>query len=128
MSREILIHRVDEFNKGLTIMADEPGPGGASHEYRISWQDHYGHLQGFDIRFQRGGVKEQVSGHVNGHNGGSNEALLAVVFDRLQGFQGGQFPHAANQEAMEHVSQAIDALKARSKEREARGVEGTPQT
>jgi len=58
---------------------DEPGFGGASHEYRIIQKD----SQDIDarVKFQKGPVKE------HGVNGCFHEDLIAIVIDRLQGFQ-----------------------------------------
>jgi len=59
-----------------------------------------------------------------GVKGWTNEALLAVVLDRLEGFQAGDFPSAWNGAAIVHVKQALWELEQRTKERQERGVEG----
>ncbi len=99
---------------------DEPGAGGACHEYRIE-EDTDGEttMSACVIKFQKGPVKEA------GLNGITQEALLAVVQDRLEGFQSGDFACLANQEALMHVKQALEALHGRTSERVKRGVEGT---
>jgi hypothetical protein len=56
--------------------------------------------------------------------GWTNEALLAVVIDRLHGFQAGSFPCQENVEAIDHAERALLALQDRTKHRAARGVEG----
>ena len=83
--REIVSHKVNGLNEALTITAvDEPGPGGANHEYLIQFDtfDEDGHYlpEEVEIEFQKGPIREA------GMNGISNEALLAIVADRLQGF------------------------------------------
>jgi hypothetical protein len=74
------------------------------------------------VRFQRGPVREA------GVNGVFIEDLLRIALMRLEFFQddqGGKYAHVANAEAIQHVARALDALDARTRERAARGVEGT---
>lgn len=117
-------------NSSLRVVAlDEPGPGGANHEYRIEVD---GILSDLSISFQKGPVKE------NGVNGISNEALLAIVIDRLRGFQFARLPDGSfdeqtkgpyacdgNKIALMCVEMALVELHRRTLFREARGVEGT---
>ena len=70
------------------------------------------------IIFQNGPIKEQ------GINGVTQEILLAIVEHRLACFQSGPFASAYNAEALNHVGQALAALKRRTEDRLARGVEG----
>jgi hypothetical protein len=103
---------------------DEPGPGGASHEYLVQpmTQDHpLGAINPFTVRFQKGPIKE------NGVNGASNEALLAIVEHRLKCFQAGQFACRENALALTHLQEAMHWLHHRTNERLQRGVEGTNQ-
>lgn len=100
----------------LTLAAiDQPGHGGANHEYQITGYD-----DGLpcDIQFQNGPVPQ------HGINGLTNEVLLAIVQDRLRCFQCGPFPSESNAQALRHVNEALDHLHARTRERMARGVEG----
>ena len=118
--RELKTHIVegDSLNHQLKIAAlDEPGAGGANHRYAIG-HDTLGTLTEFD--FQNGPVAELP-------NGISNEALLAIVMDRLEGFSKGPFPSAYGDSALVYVTWALNALKARTSERLARGVEGKLQ-
>ena len=87
---------------------DEPGQGGANHEYVIA----------FDGEDQNGPIKEY------GVNGVTQETLLAVVIDRLRNFQAGPFACAANAMALHHIEAALELLQQRTKDRIARGVEG----
>lgn len=124
MLREITTHKVNGLNEALTIrVMDEPGSGGANHYYLISHpapgREH--ESVGHDIFFQNGPIKEA------GVNGISQEALLAIVQDRLESFQAGPFATPDNAEALTHVHMAIEILHRRTKERMARGVEGTLQ-
>lgn len=96
---------------------DEPGIGGAHHEYSISSQDSSEELT--RISFQNGPIKEA------GINGCHNEDLIAIVIDRLQSFQQSQFVCRENAIAITKLEEALLWLGKRTKDREKRGVEGT---
>jgi len=51
--------------------------------------------------------------------------LIAVVIDRLQGFQGGKFACRENALALTKLEEAVHWLHHRTAQRLARGVEGT---
>lgn len=119
--RNIDTHKVNVGNEHVDIQVmDEPGPAGACHDYRL-------HVTGgphkltTSLYFQKGPILEV------GTNGITNEALLAVIIDRLEGFQGGPFACAENEEALAHLKGARGWLERRTRAREARGVEGTHQ-
>lgn len=59
-------------------------------------------------------------------DGTTNEAVIAALIDRL-GVLNGKMHSEHNDLALNHLTQALDALNKRTAEREARGVEGTPQ-
>ncbi len=114
--RKITDHIINPVNDRITIrVMDKPGAGGANHYYRV---DVDGGENGLDIRFQNGAIAE------HGVNGVTQEVLLAVVIDRLRSFQAGPFACPENATALEHAEAALDALKARTLARMARGVEG----
>lgn len=71
------------------------------------------------VKFQNGPVKEA------GINGCHNEDLLLMVVDRLEDFQNSEFKCDENQEAIDHIMKAVEALKKRTNKRKDRGVEGT---
>lgn len=96
---------------------DEPGPGGANHKYHVTCGV-AGSFVPVNINFQKGPILE------NGVNGVTQEVLLAIVKDRLEGFQSGAFANANNQLALEYVNLALTCLKERTLERIARNVEG----
>lgn len=128
---------------------DEPGQGGANHQYMISWGEKRekptiseleemlskadgpkpqmwpdGSVtlgQTCFIHFQEGPIKEF------GINGITQEALLAICIDRLRGFQGGPFACDDNHEACVHLLSALQCLQRRTVARIKRGVEGTNQ-
>jgi hypothetical protein len=121
--RQLTSHKVNGLNECITIeVLDEPGQGNACHEYRISGLkgplDHHP-IPTIGIRFQKGPVQE------NGYNGISNEALLAIVEDRLLGFQSGPYACRENACALTKIQEAMMWLHKRTRDRVARGVEGT---
>jgi hypothetical protein len=54
----------------------------------------------------------------------TNEVLAAILIDRLESFQAGPFPSDYNAYALIRFTEGLGALKGRTKERIARGVEG----
>lgn len=120
--REIRDHQTNECNQAISIEADEPDLkyGNASHVYNVLVQrpENEGD-QLTQIRFQRGPIKEV------GTNGLTNEVLLAIVADRLRGFQSGPFACDENYAALHQVMAALVTLQTRTQRRVARGVEGT---
>lgn len=123
--RELTSHRVNGLNEALRIVVlDEPGQGNACHKYEIGYgsgPDDLSDANPCYIRFQNGPIAEV------GVNGLSNEALLAVVEDRLLGFQSGQYACRENAVALTKLQEAMMWLQKRTRDRMARGVEGTNQ-
>ena len=73
------------------------------------------------LRFQDG----PINADGNGVNGITHEALLAVLCDRLRGFQKGPYACKANACALTHLEEAQHWLQQRTIERMRRSVEGT---
>jgi hypothetical protein len=120
MGRTLTSHKVNGLNEAIEIMVlDQPGPGGACHDYRMAVKDDPITVAACCIQFQNGPVREV------GVNGISNEALLAVVEDRLLGFQSGEFACCENAVALTKIQEAMMWLQKRTRDRMARGVEGT---
>lgn len=121
VSRVITDHVINDFNReNVTVTAEDgPGPGGASHHYVVSVND-VG-VPDLHIHFQNGPVKEA------GVNGVTDEALLAILIDRLRGFQRGPYSCRHNALALTKEEEALHWLSDRTKERQRRGVEGTNQ-
>jgi hypothetical protein len=94
---------------------DEPGNGGASHEYVILKEisDTVA-----NVKFQKGPVQE------SGVNGCFIEDLIAICIDRLEGFQSGDFPCRENALALTKLQEALHWLNHRTNDRQNRGVEG----
>lgn len=127
--RTITDHKLNGLNDALEItVLDEPGQGGACHEYAIDLgprtneaeNETVGHGS-CRIHFQNGPIKEA------GVNGISGEALLAIVIDRLRCFQAGPYASNENMHALVHATQCLEWLQKRTRDRLARGVEGTNQ-
>ncbi len=125
MGREITSHKVNGLNEALLVnVLDEPGQGNACHEYQIRrWVtntgDQHDDVEICSVKFQSGPIAEA------GVNGISNEALLAIVEDRLKGFQSGQYACRENALALTKIQEAMQWLHFRTRERMNRGVEGT---
>jgi hypothetical protein len=58
-------------------------------------------------------------------NGAFVEGVIAAAKDRLEHYQAGKFACAENQEALEYLDAALEALGSRTSRREGAGVEGT---
>jgi hypothetical protein len=107
-----------------TFAIDEPGHGGACHHYHVITQQGEAWTVGLvlaDIEFQNGPINEKGIGI----KGVQNEDLLAIVMDRLQGFQKGPYQCEDNALALDAIKEAMGHLERRTKQRIDRGVEGT---
>ena len=119
----------DSVNHQVTItVMDEPGQGGANHEYEISYPGGIGlNAQGHNavgqvvhrVSFQNGPIK------MVGVNGITGEALLAIEIDRLRSFQAGPYASPENGAALSDCISALTWLQERTRKRIARGVEAT---
>ncbi len=101
---------------------DEKGHGNANHAYRIVGTAYIPSAADrvfCVIDFQNGPIKEA------GVNGVMNEDLIAIVIDRMRGFQSGDYACRDNAQALTKLEEALFWLRNRTNEREARGVEGT---
>lgn len=111
---------------------DEPGAGGACHKYIVVEKGivekgiAFGCKPGDpvplifgDINFQNGPVNEM------GVNGCHQEDLMAIIIDRLEGFQSGDYACHENQKALDAAYEVVFWLNKRTAERERRGVAGT---
>ncbi len=132
--RTIEDHKVNPANDTLSItVVDLPGHGGACHAYLVTgadWdrnvasRDALEHcrehdIEGMAICFQNGPIAEA------GVNGLTHEVLLAILADRLRGFQAGPYACPENAQALQHINAAQAILQARTRARMERGVEGT---
>jgi hypothetical protein len=128
--REITSHKVNPVNDVIKVLVtDEPGAGGANHRYDVTGYDATDNKSfafgarstssGVTILFQNGPIGDA------GVNGITQEVLLAIIIDRLESFQKGQFACRENAIALTHLETAKLWLFKRTLDRMARGVEGT---
>lgn len=135
--RPLIEHKLNFENRPEAIeilVLDPPGPGGASHQYLIQVDPNTARPELAEgetddrepldlietlISFQKGGIAEA------GVNGLTQEALLAIVIDRLRSFQQGPYPCEENQIALDHCERALNTLHKRTWDRIDREVEGT---
>ena len=106
---------------------------------KVIRKDHRYELENFEPALEIGGIKEinhQTIQFVEKepispgsselrtvNNGTTNEEVLAVLIDRLNGLQN-KFPCRENGIAIEHIESALLWLNKRTSDRKARGVEG----
>lgn len=121
--RSLHDHETTPLNRDrVTVRAlDGPGPGNVSHRYEIRVAQDDGDFIVVNFEFQNGPVKEASA------NGITDEALYAVLLDRLRGFQSGPYACRENALALINLEQALMWLHKRTLDRERRGVEGTHQ-
>jgi hypothetical protein len=120
--RQITGHEGSALNNAVRITADERDESGRCHHYIVDIvggaPDSGG--QAFDMPpFQKGPLLEA------GLNGISDEVLIAIVIDRLEGFNGGPYRCRENSLALTKLEEALHWLKHRTAARQKRGVEGT---
>lgn len=115
MPRELTSHRLNGLNglnEALLIVAlDEPVNGNACHKYAIDVDPALSAFSGITIMFQNGPIA------YCGINGISNEALLAIIEDRLLGFQAGQHACRENAIALTKIQEAMLWLQKRERMR-----------
>lgn len=118
--RNLTAHRVNPLNDMIEIyVIDEPGAGGANHEYLVDIGDKGAGVTLTRITFQKGPIAEA------GVNGLTQEVLLAIVKDRLECFQKGAYSCRENALALTKIEEAMHWLHSRTLDRMQRGVEGT---
>jgi hypothetical protein len=122
--KELTSHKVNECNEQIEIKAHPASVGGASVRYDVVGPRKQmlgvGMVPSFvvNLTFQDGPIAEGI-------NGITNEALLAIVCDRLEGFQSGQYKCRENALAITKLEEAMHWLNHRTQQRLQRGVEGT---
>jgi len=114
--RTVEYYKANEVEQALKVDADDRNEFGASHNYEIRIGDEGPTVA--KMNFQNGPVLE------SGINGMTNESLLAVIIDRLDGFLSGKFPSRETAVAKTKCEEALMWLNKRSHDRLARGVEG----
>ena len=120
-SRKLYDHKVSELNrKHVEVFAtDERNDDGAHHSYQIDIYRNDGEVvETCKLNFQNGGLQEV------GPNGITEQALLAVVLDRLRGFNSGPYSSRENSIAITKIEESLLWLQKRADDRARRGVEG----
>ena len=116
MEKLITIQELGKLNTVYRL--NEPGPGGAHHEYAIVTAAEQYVLE--HINFQKGPRTDPNSRH-----GVLDCDLLEIVRDRLKDFQAGPFVCHQNAVALFHVEMALNQMNQRVLDRMDRGVLGT---
>lgn len=112
---------IDTKKHTTVICYNAQGQGDACHKYQIERALSLmpnGDSVLTKIDFQNGPIKE--FGFIACHD----EDLIAIVIDRLQHFQKGEFACYENNEALLKLEEALMWLRKRTMDRETRGVEG----
>ena len=111
-------------NLNAVCAIDEPGCGGANHEYQIAPygcdESGEGYFPSLNISFQNGPRNDSDSIH-----GVLDTDLLEIVRDRLRGFQSGEFACRENACALTHIEEALMWMNRRVEDRIERRVLGT---
>lgn len=123
--RGITDHCVNRFNRECVdvFAVDEKSSDGANHMYTIEVREYENPKNAEPIAiamlpFQDGGLKEV------GANGITDQALLAIVLDRLRGFNDGPYRCRENSVAITKIEEALMWMEKRANDRSRRGVEG----
>ena len=116
------IQKREKLNRVYAL--DEPGCGGANHEYDIVMEPANPADMGIrcHLTFQNGPRKDPES-----RTGLVDQDLLEIVRDRLRGFQSGELATRETAIALTHVEEALLWLNKRIEDRIERGVLGTMQ-
>lgn len=120
MSRELnTIQKREKLN--TVYAADEPGNGGANHQYEICCPTKDGVvIKELNVQFQNG------ARNLYGSTPGVLDTdLLEIVRDRLKGFQSGEFACRENACALTHIEEALMWMNRRVEDRIERNVLGT---
>ena len=120
--REITSHHDGHgLNESIKIEADEPGAGGASHEYKFAIDMGGGYMRSLAyIQFQHG--PRNVEGSTPGV---TTAAIIAALIDHLEGFQSGDLKDRDTAIAITDLENALLRIKKRADDRARRGVLGT---
>lgn len=128
IGREIFDHKNNKFNRENIVVktADLRASDNAHHKYTIEVygdpsggvQPQWAVLHSELIEFQNGGLKEV------GPNGITDQALIAIVLDRLRSFNDGQYRCRENSMMITKLEEALMWGEKRGNDRARRNVEG----
>jgi len=124
--RPLSDHRNNKFNRECVevFTVDGRQADNAHHVYRIEVYDRYdgkpdqGMVAYCDISFQNGGLKEV------GPNGITDQALIAIVLDRVRSFNDGPYRCRENSMMITKLEEALMWGEKRGNDRARRNVEG----
>ncbi len=119
--REIASHHDGHgLNEALIIEADDIGAAGASHHYTVKIKVGDALVGVADIQFQRGPRNDPAS-----RPGILDSVLLAIVADRMECFNKGEYSCRENAIIKTKVEEALHWMKHRADDRARRNVLGT---
>lgn len=128
IGRPIFDHKNNKFNRECIEIktADLRQSDNAHHKYSIEVygdpsggvQPQWAILHSVELQFQNGGLKEV------GPNGITDQALIAVVLDRLRGFNDGPYRCRENSMMITKLEEALMWGEKRGNDRARRNVEG----
>lgn len=128
IGRELFDHKNNKYNREHIVIktADERADDNAHHKYVIeAWIPQLVSpgpapqmVERCEISFQNGGLKEV------GPNGITDQALLAVVLDRLRSFNDGPYRSRENSMMITKLEEVLMWGEKRGNDRARRGVEG----
>ena len=108
-------HKANDLNEQVEIVpVGKRGVGGAHNEYHVRMKGMF-----YVVPFMHGFHDEP--------NGLSHEILLAILIDRLEGFQSGPYACRENAKALGKLEEALMWLQLRTRDRQIRGVENTAE-
>lgn len=116
---EKLIRIQKRNNLNSVYKGDEPGPGGAHHDYVITREDNPDDVMAY-IKFQKGARLDPQA-----RQGVLDTDLLEIVRDRMKEFNQGEFATKENACALTHIEEALMWLNKRVEDRAERAVLGT---
>lgn len=127
IGRELHDHKCSKLNReNIRVKTvDERNADGAHHKYLIEVFTSKLTSDGVEsvietcaVNFQNGGLADV------GPNGITEQALLAIVLDRLRGFQTGPYSSRENSIMITKLEEALMWSEKRANDRARRGVEG----
>lgn len=126
-NRPLFDHKNNAFNRKCIDVhtADERASDNAHHKYKIvvtAWTKDSelgaSPAEVCELNFQNGGLQEV------GANGITDQALIAIVLDRMRSFNDGQFRCRENSMIITKLEEAMMWMEKRGNDRARRGVEG----
>lgn len=127
VGRELTDHKNNKFNRECinVVTSDLREPDNAHHKYKIfvnrDGKDSEAPrvtVHEVELEFQTGGLKEV------GPNGITDQALIAIVLDRLRSFNDGPFRSRENSMMITKLEEALMWGEKRGNDRSRRNVEG----